>query len=54
MVELLGAQERVEFVVGCLMPYNCCLLLISSSLPPQAGLCFGVLQPALGWGGPWA
>jgi len=54
VVELLGAQERVEFAAGRLMPYNCCIRLIISSLPPQEGLRFGVLQPAFGWGGPWA
>lgn len=34
MVELLSAQERVDFAVGCPMPYNCGVWLMSGSLPP--------------------
>ena len=45
VVELLGAQERVEFAVGCLMLYNRCVQLISGSLSP---LCFGGVAPGCG------
>lgn len=34
VMELLDTQDRVEFVAGCLKPYNCCIQLISSNLSP--------------------